>query len=97
MSTSESVMSSLNLNYATGDRASDKITSKWRPVNNYVVEPSQDDLTDMFKIHNSATNNRYAIYQSELKIMRNDVERLKAKLMNYLRKNIRSKCTKPST
>jgi hypothetical protein len=86
---SESIMSSLGLNYAnsTHDLSGEsKTASKQRPSNNYVIEASNEDLIELQASSSVQTDHRYAIYQSELTILRRDMERLKSKTDDLLEK-----------
>ena len=86
---SESIMSSLGLNYAnsTHDLTTEhKSSSKMAPKNNYVIEASTEDLLEMQASSSIQTDHRFAIYQSELGIMRRDMERLKTQTDQFLEK-----------
>jgi hypothetical protein len=86
---SESIMSSLGLNYANSTHdlsGENKTASKQRPSNNYVIEASNEDLIELQASSSVQTDHRYAIYQSELTILRRDMERLKSKTDDLLEK-----------
>jgi hypothetical protein len=57
-----------------------------RPTNNYVIEATNEDLMDLQASSTIQTDHRYATYQSELAIMRRDMERLKNQTDEFLAK-----------
>jgi hypothetical protein len=80
----ESIMESLNLNYSK--KSGDKLVSKYVPHNNYCIAPTEQDLQDLTNLDSTANTNRYNCYQSELEIMRSDVNRLKSETDTLLQK-----------
>jgi hypothetical protein len=74
----ESLMASLGLssNNRKEDVGDSKIISKYKPNNNYVIEPNASDLSEIKKLDNCENTSKYHIYQSELDIMRGDMRRL---------------------
>ena len=74
----ESLMASLGLSSSNRkeDIGESKITSKYKPNNNYVIEPNESDLTELKKLDNGENTSKYHVYQSELEIMRGDMRRL---------------------
>jgi hypothetical protein len=82
----ESLMTSLGLSssHRKDDIGESKIVSKYKPNNNYVIEPNESDLSDMKKLDNDSNTNKYRVYQTELQIMRGDLLRLTKETENLL-------------